>query len=145
MHRSVLVVVLGLVVSAPGIVRALDASLTIEHEAEYTDNSARTETNEVEEWINTPAVGITARHAGTAAELDLNYRYEKRFYEKDLFEDEDALTGTTNLVWHALPERLDFTVVNTRTESTERAIATFTEDNRQETMVTPESPPMVSI
>ncbi len=140
MSRWTLLCVLCLIITSPGIVRALDASVAVEHEAEYTTNSGRTATNELEEWVNTPSLSVGAQHAGTAAELDLDSRYEHRFYQQNLFDDGDALTGSTNLVWHALPERLDFTVINTRTESTARAIAAFTEDNRQETMITQAGP-----
>ena len=140
MSRPLIWLVVCATVACPGATYALDATLTVGHEVEHTDNSARTETNEVEEWSNTPSVSMTAEHSGTAAELNLDYRYEKRFYQEDLFDDEDAVTGSTNLVWHMLPERLDFTVVNTRTESTQRAIAANTEINRQVTTVTQAGP-----
>jgi hypothetical protein len=119
---------------------ALEADLALSNTAEYTTNTARTETDEVEEWVNTPGVELSLTQEGAALDLDSQYRLQRRMYERDLFDDETVLTGQTELLWRALPERLDFTVRNVRTESTERARVPNVEDNRQTVSTTEAGP-----
>ena len=115
---------------APGAA-ALEATASVSHTAEYTSNTARTETDEIGEWVHAPGVDVTLSEASTQVTLDAGYHYERRFHEEDLFDDENAVTGSAQLVWHALPQRLDLTVRNTRTESTQRSLSPNTEGNRQ--------------
>jgi hypothetical protein len=70
-------------------------------------------------------------HTGAALELDADYTFERRIYQRDLFEDTNAIRGTAEALWHALPERLDFTVRNTITEATINSGEPNTEANRQ--------------
>jgi hypothetical protein len=119
---------------------ALDATATVDYSAEYTTNTARTETDEVEEWIHIPAFNVGLSQTGAQLELDAGYRLERRFHQEDLFDDESAATGDASVVWHALPERLDLIVTNTRTESTRRSLEASTEDNRQTVSYTSAGP-----
>src|SRR5512139_1523533 len=98
--------------------QALEINAEVFHLAEYTTNTARTDTDEVEEWINAPGVHVNAAQAGAALELNADYEFLRRIYEKNLFDDESILTGSSEMIWHALPSRLDFTLRNTRSEST---------------------------
>lgn len=131
--------VLCLAAMAPGV-HALDVGLALSHTAEYTTNTARTESDEIEEWVNTPGIELTLAQEGASLDLDSAYRLQRRIYERDLFDDETVLTGQTELLWRALPERLDFTVRNVRTESTERARVPNVEDNRQTVSTTEAGP-----
>lgn len=125
--------------AAPAV-QALDATATVDYTGEYTTNTARTETDEVEEWIHTPAFNIALNQEGAQLEMDAGYRLERRYHEEDLFDTESAATGNASVVWHALPERLDLTVRNTRTESTRRSIDANTEANRQTVSYTEAGP-----
>jgi hypothetical protein len=133
--RTALIASFGAIMQ-PQIAVALEARVSIGHTAEYTTNTARTEDDEVSEWVHRPSIDIGLRQEGAQLELDADYQYERRIYQKDLFEDEFSLTGRGTLLWHALPERLDFTIRNTRTDSTQRSFTPFTEANRQTVSMT---------
>ncbi len=115
---------------------SLEVTASVQETSEYTTNTARTEDNEVEEWIHQPGIDLAASHSGAAITFDADYSFERRLYEEDLFEDENATTGSAQLVWQAIPQRLDFTVSNARLEATERAFAVDTQANRQTISVT---------
>jgi len=120
----------------PVSVSALEIDAQVFHEALYTSNTARTETDELEEMINTPGITLAASQAGTQVELTADYQFQRRIYEEDLFQDENVTTGAAEMIWHVLPSRLDFTLRNTRSESTERALEPLTQDNRQTVSIT---------
>lgn len=110
---------------------ALEASVVVGHTAEYTTNSGRTADDEVSEWIHRPSINVALRQEGAQLDLEGAYRFERRIFEEDLFEDESALTGHGQLIWRMLPERLDFTIRNTRTETTQQSLLPQTPANRQ--------------
>lgn len=114
----------------------VDIVATVRHTSEHTTNTARTANNDIEEWIHRPGIDLGITHEGANLELNADYNFERRFYEKDLFDDENVTTGAAVLLWHALPQRLDFVVRNTRTESTQRARDVQTQNNRQEVTYT---------
>lgn len=120
---------LGLLSAAP--TWAVEWNLAINHTAEYTTNTARTSDNEIEEWIHQPGFSVGAVHEGPNLEFSGDYDFTRRIYEEDLFDDENITTGSAELLWHVVPERLDFVVRNSRTESARRSIEAITQDNRQ--------------
>jgi hypothetical protein len=63
--------------------------------------------------------------------MDVDYNYVRRIYTEDVWEDDNRLTGTAAIDWHALADRLDFFANNTRTESTQQAVGAITQANRQ--------------
>ncbi|MEZ5549690.1 MAG: outer membrane beta-barrel protein [Pseudomonadales bacterium] len=111
--------------------QALDFGATVHYTSEYTTNTLRTESDEIDEWIQEPGVDLTVAHDTASLELDGAYGYSRRFYDKDYWSDYNSTTGSGNAVWHALPERLDFHLRNSRTESTQQALDTPLPDNRQ--------------
>lgn len=119
---------------------ALDVGFTVGLESEHTSNTARTAMNEIEEWIHKPGFDFQAEHEGPNLTLEAGYSFERRLYQEDLYDDENATTGRAELVWRALPERLDFTVRNSRTESPIDAIESTTPLNRQVTTNTEAGP-----
>ncbi|NBC23823.1 MAG: hypothetical protein GVY21_10145 [Gammaproteobacteria bacterium] len=127
-------------VCAPALAAALDADLSVDYTGEYSTNTALTATDEIDEWVHLPGADLSLNQSGAALELDAAYRFERRIYEKDLFDNESAVRGTSEAIWHALPERLDFRVRNTRAESTIRARQPNTEVNRQTVSVTEGGP-----
>ena len=136
--NSILVAIL--MVCLTGSVQAIEVGLTIVEESEYTTNSGRTESDEVEEWIHSPGANLQANHEGPTLNLDVDYSFNRNIYQADLYDDENEATGSANLVWNALPERLDFSVHHTRTQSAIQSIGATTPDNRQETMNTTAGP-----
>ena len=121
-------------------VHALEYGVVLSNESEYTTNTARTEDDEVEEWIHSPGVRLLAEHEGPSYELNVDYEFARRIYEEDLFDDDNEYTGTANAVWHAIPDRLDLVVDHVRTQSAIRAIAATTPANRQESTTTSAGP-----
>lgn len=119
---------------------ALDIGITLNQESEYTTNSGLTDEDEVSEWIHSPGIGLQANHEGPNLDLEVNYDINRRLYQQDLFEDDTEYAGTANLVWNALPERLDFTVRSTSTQTAIRSIGGPTPDNRQVTTETSAGP-----
>ena len=112
---------------------ALEFGVILSEESEYTTNSGQTDVDEVEEWIHSPGLELSAEHAGPAYDLNVDYRFAREIYQQDLYDDQNEATGVADLRWRVLPERLDFIANHTRTQSAIRAIAAATPDNRQET------------
>lgn len=115
----------------PETAHAIDVEAAAQYTAEYTSNTLRTETDEIGEWLHLPGADLRVAEDTATLEMDVDYSYIRRMYTKDYWQDENRLTGTAAIDWHALADRLDFFVNNTRTESTERALQTATQDNRQ--------------
>jgi hypothetical protein len=109
---------------------SLEATGALNHTSEYTTNVARTDDDEEGEWIHSPGFTIGAIHNTATMDFSGDYTYERRIYEGE-FDDEDVTTGSASALWRALPNRLDFFVNNSRSESTERAIDPDTPENRQ--------------
>ncbi len=115
----------------PVQVQALDVIAAIKYEPEYTNNTLRTEQDEIEELIHKPGIDLTLSHNTATLQLDANYDYERRIYTQEFWTDENVTRGASTLQWHAVAERLDFTASNTRTETTVRAFQGQTQANRQ--------------
>lgn len=110
---------------------ALEAFVDLRNRSYYTSNTTLAETDEIGEWVHTPGIDLSLEQSGTALEIDADYIFERRIYQRDLFEDSNAIRGSAEAVWHALPERLDFTLRNIQTESTIQSRVPNTEANRQ--------------
>ena len=57
--------------------------------AEYTTNTLRTEDDLIGEWIHRPGVDFYAAEESASLEMDVNYRYFRRMYTEDIWQDED--------------------------------------------------------
>jgi len=112
-------------------VQALEYNFAVGNTTLYTTNVGRTEEEEVADLVQIPHASLVASHDTGAVELDAGYRFERRIYREDLFRDRNRFTGSANLLWNALPERLQFFASNTRTEATINSIEQDVEDNRQ--------------
>ncbi|MEZ5596522.1 MAG: hypothetical protein R3E84_09040 [Pseudomonadales bacterium] len=97
---------------------ALETSLGIRMETIQSDNILRTRDDAVDEIMYQPGATILVEHQGNSVIASANYDYERRIRTKDYYDDSSALIGRSELTWQALPGRMDFTVSNTRTEST---------------------------
>ncbi len=120
--------------------QAIDVGLSLYLDSNYTSNTALTETDETDEFIFTPGVRLLANHDGPNLAMAVDYDLSRQIYTEDLYSDEYVATGQANLVWNALPERLDFVVDHTRTQSTISSINSGAPDNRQETSNTSAGP-----
>lgn len=111
---------------------AVDFSAAVGAEAAYSTNSDRAPMDEVQQWIFSPSLDVGVTHESRALEWESAYSYQRRIYQQDRFDDENALTGTTELQWNAVPERLILNLEHFQTESTIDSIRSNTPDNRQE-------------
>ena len=139
-RHTALILTAGSLFFTTSYTHAFDIGLAISEESEYTTNSGRTPTNEVQEWIHSPGANLLAEHEGPGLTLGVDYTFVRNFYQQDLFDDENDTAGTADLLWHVLPERLDFNINHTRTQSAIRAIGAVTPDNLQETSNTTAGP-----
>ena len=119
---------------------AVEWDLAVNYTALHTTNTARTTDNEIDEWIHQPGISVGAEHDGPNLQLSGGYQFERRIYEEDLFDDDSVTTGSAELLWHVVPERFDFVVRNSRTESARRSIEAITQDNRQVVSTTEAGP-----
>ena len=117
------------VLSTPAM--ALEYNLGVGNTTLHTSNVARTADDEVNDWVQIPTARLVASHDTGAVELDADYRFERRIYDQDVFDDRNRLTGRADLLWDALPGRIQFFGTNTRTEATINSIQQDVEDNRQ--------------
>ncbi len=131
MRRPILAAGLILIGLQPLSSYALDVSLGISNESRHTDNTARTQDNEVDEWVHQPGAELNVQHQSEKLVVEGNYEYVRRLRSEDLFEEDDVLTGSSGLTWHVLPGRLDFEVGNVRTQTTAQALLAETPDNQQ--------------
>lgn len=121
----------GIGLLTPEAARAIEVEAAAQYTAEYTSNTLRTETDEIGEWVHLPGADLRVAEDTATLEMDVDYSYIRRIYTKDLWQDENRLIGTAAIDWHALADRLDFFVNNARTETTEQALQTTTQANRQ--------------
>jgi hypothetical protein len=132
----------GLLVATPS--RALDLTLEVFHDAEYSTNLARssgTTTEDVDDeedggWILQPGARLGLTHDTPNITLSGDYDIRRRLYQEDGYDDDTVATGTGSLTWRALPDRLIFDVSNSRTETTIDSRDPFAPDNRQVTSTT---------
>lgn len=110
---------------------ALEYEFGVGNTTLHTTNVGRTADNEVNDWVQIPQATLSASHDTGSVELDAAYRFERRIYNEDVFSDRNRLTGSADLLWDALPERIQFFASNTRTEATINSIEQDVEDNRQ--------------
>ncbi len=111
--------------------QAIEVEAAAEYTAEYTSNTLRTETDEIGEWVHLPGATLRVAEDTASLEMDVDYSYIRRIYTEDYWQDENRLIGNAAIEWHALADRLDFFLSNDRTESTEQALQTATQANRQ--------------
>ena len=140
MMRKTPIAVSVALVCASTCAQALEYGVVVSTESEYTSNTARTEYNEIEEWIHSPGVEVTAEHEGADYELEIDYSFHREIFEEDLYDDQNIAVGNASLNWRVLPERLDFVVDHARTQTAVRAISAVTPDNRQESTTTSAGP-----
>ena len=119
---------------------ALDLKLDARAASEYTTNSGRASSNEIEEWVHKPGLLFRGEHEGPRINFKADYRFQRRIYQEDFFKDENVATGSGELYVNAIPGLLDFTATNSRTESAIRSINAESPDNRQETANTQAGP-----
>ena len=124
-------VLVGLLCSLPLTASALEYDLSVGHETMRSNNIGRTPDAEVKDWVHIPRASLDASHDTATLALDDRYRFERRIYTEDLFQDRNRLTGSASLTWDALPDRLQFNVSNHRTEATINTLQQDIENNRQ--------------
>ena len=122
---------LGATLLAAPLSHSLDVDLAASARSDFSNNTARTATNETSEWVLQPGLVLGAQHESNQIELEADYTYFRRLYQEDLFDDENAATGKARLLYNAVPGRLQFEAQNTRTETSIRSVAADNPRNRQ--------------
>jgi len=120
-----------LALSAPVV--GLETTVGVRVESTHSDNTTRVPDNEISEVTYQPGMNIAVEHQGPSIRASAQYDYERRIRTEDTFDDDSALTGSSTVVWQAIPGRLDVTVNNTRTETTINGQQGDLPDNRQVT------------
>ena len=110
---------------------ALDLTAQMGYEGEYTTNTARSENNEVDEWIHRPLINAGLTHQTNSLQASANYSARREIHSEDVFDDRTFITGGASITWQALPQRLSFNAFNTRTETSINSAAPDNQDNRQ--------------
>jgi len=118
------------------IATALDLSAEAGYEGEYTNNTTRTDTDKVGEWIHRPKVNARLDHSGDAIQASANYSARRDIHQEAVFNDRTYVTGRAEVTWQALPNRLSFNVFNARTETSINSTLPDSQDNRQTTDTT---------
>ena len=96
-------------------VLAHEFTTNIGFEAEHTDNVYALGSNaEESETTLKPNVAIDYKLEYTAVSANLNYRLELENYQHDAFQDRSLFTGTTNLIWSVIDNRLTWSVYQNR-------------------------------
>lgn len=119
---------------------AIDVDITTSASALLTSNSKRTAEDEIDEWIVSPELAAKVMHDGDRVGTEAEYRVIRRVFQENTYEDETVTTGSASLRTEVIPQLLDVRLTNHRTESTIRALASASPDNRQETTNTEISP-----
>ena len=114
---------------------SLDFSLRGGYEASYSTNSNQVPEDEVQQWTHAPEIAVGLTHDSNNLQIDGQYTALRRMFQQDDdpgFDDESVVTGTSTLIWDAVPERLEFELDHARTESTINAFQNRGPGNRQE-------------
>lgn len=114
-HRNTLLAAM-LATSLPAV--AIETTVGVTVESIYSDNITRVSDNKVSDVTHQPGVFVALDHEGSKIRANARYDYERRIRQEGSFDNDDSLSGTSTIVWQAIPGRLDFTASNTRTETT---------------------------
>ncbi len=110
---------------------ALEVVAAVINESDYTSNTLRSDDNEISEWIHKPGADLLLTQDSSNLLLNANYSVIRRYYQKDIWNDETIATGGGSARWFVVPRRLDFFATNSRRESTVRSLQAETQANRQ--------------
>ena len=111
-HRNTLLAAM-LATSLPAM--AIETTVGVTVESIYSDNITRVSENKVSDVTHQPGVFVALDHEGSKIRANARYDYERRIRQEGSFDNDDSLSGTSTIVWQAIPGRLDFTASNTRT------------------------------
>jgi hypothetical protein len=111
-----LVAAIVLSVSVP--VSALELNAGASLSARQSNNTFRSDSNETDNLSIEPGITMNGQHEGPNLQAALDYQFERRFHSESANNERSFLQGGANINWQALPERLEFNVNQTSTEST---------------------------
>lgn len=138
-HRFLLIVGMIILAQAQSAF-ALDLEVNASAGTQFTSNVGQTAEQQTHDWILTPGLMTRAVHRDPNLTVDADYRFIQRRFQRGSFDNETVTTGTGRIRAHLVPERLDFTIINSRTESAIRALEPASPNNRQQTTNTQAGP-----
>ncbi len=98
---------------------------------EYHSNAARVSEDEESDVAAIARAALTWRDNEGALVANLDYHAEHRDYQDDVEDDETAIDGSANVLWHALPRRLDLILQHQISETQTDLRAADTPSNRE--------------
>jgi hypothetical protein len=115
---------------------AIDLHVEAGYEAEYTDNTALSANNEVSEWIQTPQITVGLTEETQSVSASANYNVSREIHQNNTFSDQTTGVGNGDLTWRAIPNRLDFDLSNSSTQTTISSQGPNVPSNQQVTSTT---------
>jgi hypothetical protein len=115
---------------------ALDLTVQAGYEAEYTNNTALTPTDEDSEWIQTPQIVLGLNHEGPSVTAVAGYNFSRQIHQSDVYNDQNYTVGNALVTWRAIADRLSFTAANASTLTTINSQLANVPSNQQVTNTT---------
>jgi hypothetical protein len=115
---------------------AVELHVEAGYEAEYTDNTALSANNEVSEWIQTPQITVGLTEETQSVSASANYNVSRQIHQNNTFSDQTTGVGNGDLTWRAIPNRLDFELSNSSTQTTINSQDPNVPSNQQVTSTT---------
>ncbi len=114
-----------------GSAHGLELVASVFSDAEFTDNAGRSNTNKLNDVIISPGVRLNGAHDSAALVFGASYDIERRYQVRSINSNRNAAIGNASLLWHAVPQRLDFSASQTTRETTQRLSSAGTEDDKK--------------
>ena len=128
--------------ATPHAAHALRVDYAVDLIVEHNDNLLLTPDDPIALTILRPGVGFDVFHDSSSLQTRISGRAEYRRYDDARFSD--VVDGTLNarVNWVAIPERLNFTVIDSLTLQPVNTLAADTPGNRQQVNVLSVGPPL---
>lgn len=104
--------------------------------AEYHDNALQTESDERSDYARVVNAGVIFRNPDRNLPINIDYVVENRDFEHDLQDDETTLTGSSSLMWAALPRTLEFNLSNQSSSQVVNRQGSNVSNNREQRTIT---------
>ena len=112
--------------------QAFEVDAVVGVDVGYSTNPSQVDDGEQPQWITSPSASLAVTRNTENLVLESDYTANRRIFHDDIFDDEDAVTGTTRLDWGVVPNRVNLELLHFRTESTIDSVRNNTPANRQE-------------
>jgi hypothetical protein len=122
---------------------ALDLGFDVSVGVDHTDNSLKVSENKVSDIEYYGQAELEIDHDGQAFSADIDYSAETISFERNTQDDGTIVTGDAVLVYKQIPQRLSWTVENSRRSVVRDRELTDILSNREERSISKISPAMI--